>query len=125
MSDTVTTGDTEQPQKTTISITVDGRAHEAQPSTQAAELLAEAESDLLVILRDALMERGVCPSLKVPPDELRNRKLSAPERYLLSRVDGRRDIHTIVTVSPVRELEALKHFRRFIDSGLVSLGRGS
>jgi hypothetical protein len=48
-------------------------------------------------------------------------ELTPPERYLLSRIDGVRDVKTIVRVSPVRELEALKSFQRFVENGIVGV----
>ncbi len=53
--------------------------------------------------------------------KVKEMSLSAPEKYLLSRIDGTRDIQAIVHVSPLQELEALKLFRRFVDDGLVKL----
>jgi hypothetical protein len=50
-------------------------------------------------------------------------QLSAPERYLLSRADGTRDLASIVQVSPLHELEALKLFQRLLDQGLVKVQR--
>ena len=47
--------------------------------------------------------------------------LTAPERYLLSRVEGKRDLPSLINVSPLRELEALAHFQRFVEMGLVAL----
>ena len=61
------------------------------------------------------------PSVLVAPAMLRTMSLSAPEKYLLSRVDGRRDMASIISVSPLQELEALKLFQQFIDRGLVAM----
>jgi hypothetical protein len=37
--------------------------------------------------------------------------------YLLSRVDGKRELETIVRVAPLREFEALTYFDRFRTQG--------
>jgi hypothetical protein len=97
------------------------RAYEMDPSPETAELLKSAESALLGSLRAALLEVPQVPSLLVPATQLKAMQLSAPERYLLSRVDGRRDLAAIVNVSPLQELEALKFFQGFVDQGLVKL----
>jgi hypothetical protein len=88
------------------------------PETEA--LLRKAEMGLLGNLRGWLATSGSV-SLTVPPDTLKAMPLSAPERYLLSRVDGTKDVPSIIELSPLHELEALKLFKRFLDSGLVRL----
>ena len=50
---------------------------------------------------------------------LRRLPLTAPERYLLSRVDGRRTVEAIIQVSPIHELDALRCFKGFLEQGLV------
>ncbi|MBF5041112.1 DUF4388 domain-containing protein [Aggregicoccus sp. 17bor-14] len=97
------------------------RAHEMDPSTETAELLKGAESALLGQLRRELLDRPQVPSLLVPPAHLKTLALTAPERYLLSRIDGRRDVANIVHVSPLQELEALRYLQGFVDSGLVRM----
>jgi hypothetical protein len=97
------------------------RAHEMAPSTETAELLKAAEAGLLESLRLVLMEPPQVPSLQVPQAQLKTMQLSAPERYLLSRIDGKRDVAAIVRVSPLHELDALKYFQSFVDSGFVKL----
>ncbi len=100
------------------------RAHEVSPSVETAEILRKAETALLSELRKSLVEGKPIPSLKVAPSALKSIQLSAPEKYLLSRIDGRRDIGSIVHVSPLHELEALKYFDKFLSAGLVELTRG-
>ncbi|WP_224249125.1 DUF4388 domain-containing protein [Hyalangium gracile] len=97
------------------------RAHEMAPSPETAELLKEAETGLLEALRLVLMDPPQVPALQVPQAQLKTMALSAPERYLLSRIDGKRDVAAIVRVSPLHELDALKYFQGFVDSGFVKL----
>lgn len=97
------------------------RAHELVPSPEVAEVLKQAEAGLQESLRLALMDPPQVPTLLVPQAKLKTMPLSAPERYLLSRIDGKRDVAAIVHVSPLHELEALKYFQGFVDSGFVKL----
>ncbi|MCP3143306.1 DUF4388 domain-containing protein [Pyxidicoccus xibeiensis] len=97
------------------------RAHEMSASPRSAELLKTAQERLVVELRRELTEPPRVPALLVPPANLKAMQLSAPERYLLSRIDGRRDVAAIVHVSPLQELDALKFFQGFVDRGLVRL----
>lgn len=97
------------------------RAHEMAPSEETAELLKLAETGLLEALRLVLMDPPQIPALLVPQNQLKTMQLSAPERYLLSRIDGKRDVAAIIRVSPLHELDALKYFQSFVDSGFVKL----
>ncbi|NMO17753.1 DUF4388 domain-containing protein [Pyxidicoccus fallax] len=97
------------------------RAHEMSATPQSAEMLKTAQARLLVELRRELSEPARVPALQVAPAHLKTLALSAPERYLLSRIDGRRDVAAIVQVSPLQELDALKFFQGFVDRGLVKL----
>jgi hypothetical protein len=97
------------------------RAYEMEANVEGAELLRQVEEALLRELRAELLEPPRVPSLAVPPSSLRAVALSPAEKYLLSRIDGQRDVEAIVRVSPVRELEALKAFLSFQERGLVRL----
>lgn len=96
-------------------------ASERFPSPELASLLKRAEAALLVQLRRELVDNKAVPSLRLQQAQLNAMKLSAPERYLLSRVDGQKTVSAITTVSPLQELQALRLFRRFIDTGLVAI----
>lgn len=97
------------------------KAHAEAPTPENEALLRRAEAALLTQLRRALLDGGRIAHLQVPPAKLKALKLSAPERYLLSRIDGTRDLASIVHVSPLRELDALKYLQRFVDSDLIRL----
>jgi hypothetical protein len=89
--------------------------------TKAQELLRDAETGLQAALAGQLLNPPRIPELAVDPSRLRSADLSPPEKYLLSRVDGKRDIRGIIAVAPLKELEALKYFQRFVEAGLVRL----
>lgn len=100
------------------------RAHELSPSPHSQQLLQTCEAELLAMLRNELIHPNRIPTLLVPTMQLRTLTLSTPERYLLSRIDGRRNVGAIVHVSPLGELEALKFFQSFVEAGLVGLSDG-
>ncbi|HYO57161.1 DUF4388 domain-containing protein [Archangium sp.] len=97
------------------------RAHEMSPTPGTEALLRSAEAALVGVLRREMLDKPQVPSLRVSTAQLKTLQLSAPERYLLSRIDGKRDLGAIISVSPLKELEALKYFRAFVDTGLVKL----
>jgi Domain of unknown function (DUF4388) len=97
------------------------RAYEVSPSAQTANFLRQAEAALADHLKAELVHGGKVPHLKVSPSLVRQMPLSAPERYLLSRIDGQRTVEAIVQVSPIHELDALKCFKGFVDQGLIDL----
>jgi hypothetical protein len=98
------------------------RAYELSPASSTANFLREAETALTGQLRTEI-SGGRVPSLRVDGEVLRRLPLTAPERYLLSRVDGRRTVEAIIQVSPIHELDALRCFKGFLDQGLVEFLR--
>jgi len=100
------------------------RAHQLAASPEATEVLKDAEGRLLKHLRSSFGPGKPIPKLLVAAEKVKTMKLSAPERYLLSKFDGRRDLTSIVQVSPIRELDALKFVKEFVDAGLVEFTKG-
>ncbi len=84
-------------------------------------LVKETETGLLAELRESLLRATVTPKMIKNPDTVEGLRLSAAERYLLKRFDGTRSLRQVIRVSPIRELDALKLIRRFVDSGVVTL----
>jgi Domain of unknown function (DUF4388) len=102
---------------------VAARAVELAPGASAARsLLAEAERVLSERLRAELLAPSRTPRLRVAPHEVGRMRLSAADKYLLSRCDGRRDVRQLADAAPLPELEVLKALRRFADAELVELG---
>jgi hypothetical protein len=95
------------------------RAVEAAPAVPGgAPLLAEARRALSAEL-SSLLPR--VPVLKVKPHEIALLRLSSPEKYLLARCDGARDVAHLVKIAPLSELEVLKAVQRFLETRIAEL----
>jgi hypothetical protein len=102
--------------------TLAARALEMGPTPQAEATYREAESGLAGKLRAELLARPMVPRLSAEASNFKDLDLVQAERYLLSKVDGARDLRAIVGSAPLRELDTLKCVRRLVERGLVILG---
>jgi hypothetical protein len=60
--------------------------------------------------------------LKVPLSDISFSKLTPEEGFLLSRIDGTWDVRSILSVTPMKELDALRLLKKFLDRGIISVG---
>ena len=104
--------------------TVAARALEAAPASDAARQALAAAQDALGASLRASLDRRAIPVPRLSAAEIAALGLDASGKYLLSRCDGRRALGQIAQVAPLDELEVLKAFRRFVDSGVVELRAG-
>jgi len=95
------------------------RAHARTPTTETLALSQSTESHLLQELRNKWLDQKRTPVLTIPAEQVKQLMLTAPERYLLSRVDGKRSLSAIIHVSPLREVEAISFFEYFWEKGWV------
>ena len=95
------------------------RAHARTPTAETQALSQSTESHLLQELRDKWLDQKRTPVLAFPVEQLKQLTLTAPERYLLSRIDGKRSLSAIIHVSPLREVEAISFFEYFWEKGWV------
>ena len=92
------------------------------PSSEAIKkAYQEIERGLFAELSRTLLTRFRVPRLLKPKDELAALPMSAEERYLVDRIDGRWDLLSLMRVSPLREVDALITFSKLADKGLISL----
>jgi len=83
-------------------------------------LIARAEGGILKKLYAIIPQERV-PILARSMDDLKSESLSAEEVYLLSRIDGEWDVRSIVSIAPLREVEALRLLARLRERGFISL----
>ena len=61
------------------------------------------------------------PVLKRPLESLVNEALSPEEFFLVSRVNGTWDLRSIMSISPLREVDALRALKRLRERGVIDL----
>ena len=98
-----------------------GRAVEKGGDAAANAFLQKAEGKLLVQLRSELLSQPRIPSVLVDKAQIKAMPLSPPERYLLARMDGVRQLGSVVRVAPLREVDALRLVKRYAREGLIRL----
>ena len=91
---------------------------------------ANAELNALVqVAESSFVERayrhylppGRIPRLKMPLEQLVSQNLSPQEMFLASRVNGCWDIQSIMTISPLREVDALRALKKLREKGIIEL----
>lgn len=95
-------------------------AVEEEPSNrELAELHRQAEAKRVAQVRASLPPEDSVPRLLQPVEQILRRRISAKERYILTRIDGNKSIREITQISPMREVEATEIFRRLKEEGLI------
>jgi len=85
------------------------------------EALEIAESGLVDALRTEMLTDKCVPYLLRDDLLAISSKWTPAQRYILSRIDGQRNLRSIIMVSPLKEVEALKTFRSLIKADYVAL----
>jgi hypothetical protein len=97
---------------------VDPQNAEAMAARRVAEAQIRRIEDELPAM--AVDLRSV-PKLIRPKHEISKAQLTSKERYLLSRIDGRRSLKQIVAVSPIKEAELIRIVNAFANSKILEL----
>jgi hypothetical protein len=98
------------------------RAYKAQPGDEALRrLLAEAEAAFVEKAYRHFLPPNRVVSLARPVEELTAERLSPPEFFLLSRIDGTWDVRSIIQITPLREVDVLRTLKRMREKGVIEL----
>lgn len=66
---------------------------------------------------DALPPRTARPILVIDSSQIEPKRLTAKQRYILARIDGKRSVQAIMQVSPMHDVEALDIMQAFHKDG--------
>jgi hypothetical protein len=98
------------------------RAYKAQPGDEALRrILAEAEATFIEKAYRHYLPPGKIVTLARPVEELATERLSPPEFFLLSRIDGTWDVRSIIQITPLREVDVLRTLKRMRENGVILL----
>lgn len=97
-------------------------ASDLDPSDgRAVEAIREAEREIRVVLQKDGITGDRIPELAIPIQQLTDMTLSPQAGFVLSRVNGTWDVKSIMKISPMKELEVLMIFQRFVKDGIIRL----
>lgn len=84
-------------------------------------LMAEAEVAFIEKAYRHYLPAHKTPVLTRPMESLESESFSPEEVFLLSRIDGTWDVKSIIQITPLRELEALRALKAMRERGLIDL----
>lgn len=84
-------------------------------------LIRRAEERFTERAYEHYLPASCIPTLIRAPKDLLNEKLSTEEYFIISRIDGTWDVRSIIAVSPLREIDAIRVLLRLRERGLVTL----
>lgn len=95
-------------------------ASDLNPSDgRATEGIRDAER----IIKQSIEKDGIkgekVPELAIPISAITERTFSPHEGFVLSRINGQWDVKSITKISPIKELEVLMIFQRFLKDGVI------
>ena len=98
------------------------RRYRAEPGSDALRrLLAEAEMAFVEKAYRHYLPAEKVLTLDRSVEELTGEALSPAEFFLLSRIDGTWNVKSIVQITPLREVEALRTLKHMRERGIISL----
>lgn len=89
--------------------------------SEIGSLIDQAEKDTIRELYSKHVPAHKVPHVMIPFEELGTVQMSPQEGFILSRLDGIWDVRSIVSITPLKEVEALRLLKRLIDRGIVGL----
>lgn len=88
----------------------------------AARRVAEAQVRKLEQKGGMEIDLGLVPRLALPREDIAVMHMTSKERYVLSRIDGKRTLAQIAAVSPIQKGELLRIVDAFKNRGYLQLG---
>jgi len=90
-------------------------------SRDTKEAIRWAEIEIRANLESEGVDLAAVPVMKRPLDQVKSINVSPEEGFILSRIDGRMDLKSILKISPLPELDALLVMWNLVKSGHIKL----
>ena len=92
-----------------------------EENQEARDLLSRAEHALVESIYSTTISPDAIPRLSRPLESLMQEKFSSEESFIVTRINGHWDMKSILTITPLREVDALRIIKRLIDRRIVEL----
>lgn len=90
-------------------------------NADAKELMSRAEAGLVQSIYEETIAPESVPQLAKPLEALAKEKLSSEESFMVTRINGRWDVKSILTITPLREVDALRILKRLLDRAIIRI----
>jgi Domain of unknown function (DUF4388) len=84
-------------------------------------LLDQAERETIRQLTSVLLQSGKVVKVLIPLNQFAHAGLTPEEGFMLSRIDGTWDINAILSVTPMKEVDALRLMKKLLDRGIIGI----
>ncbi len=92
-----------------------------EDNSEVKHLLSRAEESLVQSIYEDVIAPTSVLKLKMELEELSNERLSSEESFLVTRINGKWDLRSIVTITPLREVDALRLVKRLLDREIIEV----
>ena len=95
--------------------------HSGEFHSEVVPLIDQAEKDTIREMYGKHLPPDKIPHVTIPFEELGTVQLTPQEGFILSRLDGIWDVRSIVSITPIKEVEALRLLKGLMDRGIIGL----
>jgi hypothetical protein len=92
-----------------------------EDNSEVKHLLGRAEESLVQSIYEDVIAPNSVLKLKMELEKLSNERLSSEESFLVTRINGKWDLRSIVTITPLREVDALRIVKRLIERNIIEV----
>jgi len=83
-------------------------------------LIERAEKETIREIYSKVLPAEKTLEIAIPMDQVAGARLTPEEGFLLSRIDGSWTVRSILSVTPMKEVEALRLLKKLFERGIVS-----
>jgi hypothetical protein len=92
-----------------------------EDNSEVKHLLGRAEESLVQSIYEDVIAPNSVLKLKMELEKLSNERLSSEESFLVTRINGKWDLRSIVTITPLREVDALRIVKRLLERNIIEV----
>jgi hypothetical protein len=86
---------------------------------EVASMLEKAEAEAVQEIYSKSLSPDSVVQLLIPLNQVSHAGLTPEEGFLLSRIDGSWDVKSILSVTPMKEVDVLRLIKKLIDRGII------